>query len=61
MEQSGMELGRSSMGIRVRTTMMTAPSTINSYICTDCGYFENYIADAAKLADVALKWQKVGI
>lgn len=59
MQQGGMELGRSSMGVYVRTAMMTAPSAINSYICTDCGYFENYIADADKLGDVALKWKPV--
>lgn len=59
MEQCGIELGRSSLGVRIRTTMMTAPSAITSYVCTDCGYFENYIADADKLADVAQKWQRV--
>jgi hypothetical protein len=59
MKQGGMELGRSSMGVRVPTTMMTEPSAINCYICIDCGYFENYIVDADKLADVAEKWQRV--
>jgi predicted RNA-binding Zn-ribbon protein involved in translation (DUF1610 family) len=30
-----------------------------SYVCSSCGYFENYIADPEKLKKVAQKWQKV--
>ncbi len=30
-----------------------------SFVCTSCGYFENYIADANKLATIAQKWTKV--
>jgi hypothetical protein len=26
----------------------------------DCGYFENYIIDTAKLQDVQKKWTRVG-
>ena len=30
-----------------------------SYVCTTCGLFENYLANADKLAEVAQTWQKV--
>jgi predicted nucleic-acid-binding Zn-ribbon protein len=30
-----------------------------SYVCANCGYFENYIADQSKLADIASKWERV--
>ena len=43
----------------VHTSFMTMPSSAVSYICTTCGYFENYIADKNKLAEVAENWQKV--
>jgi hypothetical protein len=40
---------------KVRTSM-------ESYVCTDCGYFENYIVDAAHLAAIKSggDWVKAG-
>jgi len=46
-------------GIYVYTGMLTSASLWVSYVCTDCGYFENYIADREKLADVAAEWDRV--
>ena len=43
----------------VHTSLMTIPSSAISYICTTCGYFENYITDKNKLAQVAENWKKV--
>jgi hypothetical protein len=40
-------------------SMMIPNATVVSYLCTTCGYFENYIADQKILAQVAAKWQKV--
>jgi predicted nucleic-acid-binding Zn-ribbon protein len=40
----------------VRTGWLNAPSRYDSYICTTCGYFENYIADRGKLEEVARRW-----
>ena len=34
-------------------------SEFESYVCTECGYFENYITDKAKLQEVQQKWAKV--
>ena len=47
-------------GILVHTGIITTPSLFTSYVCTDCGYFENYIDDQGKLADVASKWERAG-
>jgi predicted nucleic-acid-binding Zn-ribbon protein len=30
-----------------------------SFICTTCGYFENYVADEKRLEAIANSWQKV--
>ena len=43
----------------VHTGGMTMASPATAYICTTCGYFENYIADQNKLSEVARNWQKV--
>lgn len=32
----------------------------DNYICTNCGYFENYIVAADILNEVNEKWSKVG-
>ncbi len=30
-----------------------------TYLCTACGYYENYLADKAVCRKVAAKWEKV--
>ena len=32
---------------------------IQSYVCVTCGYYENYLADPKRLAEVAQKWPPV--
>ena len=32
-----------------------------AFICTSCGYFENYVADQHKLDEVAKTWPKVPV
>jgi predicted nucleic-acid-binding Zn-ribbon protein len=34
-------------------------SEYDSYICVDCGYFENYILDRDILHEVQTKWTRV--
>jgi hypothetical protein len=34
-------------------------SRYDSYICVDCGYFENYILDKEILHEVQTKWNRV--
>jgi predicted nucleic-acid-binding Zn-ribbon protein len=31
----------------------------DSYVCTNCGYVENYVSDTGKLGKIAEKWDKV--
>jgi ribosomal protein S27AE len=45
----------------VYTGRMTMASPAMAYVCSTCGYFENYITDQKKLAEVAEKWQKVAV
>ena len=46
-------------GIDLTIGIFARAVNVTSYVCTTCGYFENYIADASKLAEVAQKWTKV--
>ena len=46
-------------GLYVHTSMLTAGSDYISYVCTTCGYFENYITEEDKLRQVAAKWDQV--
>ena len=43
----------------VETGHITVPSQTIAYVCTTCGYFENYITDQSKLTEVLENWQKV--
>ena len=38
---------------------VTSGSRLKQYICVNCGYFESYIVDEAKLGKVAALWLKV--
>ncbi len=46
-------------GLFIYTSAMTTSSQYMSYICTTCGYFENYIDNEDKLRQVAEKWDAV--
>ena len=36
------------------------PSHVDCYICTRCGYFEQYVAaDAQKMSEITNDWEKV--
>ena len=35
------------------------PTDIDVYICTDCGYFEEFVIDKAKLSKIKGKWDKI--
>lgn len=46
-------------GMRVITGSISWGSPkYESYVCTDFGYFENYITDVKELARVAEKWKR---
>ena len=35
------------------------PSHVDCYICTRCGYYEQYVADPQKMAEITSSWEKV--
>jgi hypothetical protein len=39
---------------------MTAASPCEHFVCTRCGYFESYIVDERKMAEITGTWEKVG-
>jgi hypothetical protein len=46
-------------GARIRTSPVIWPTQLDTYICTLCGYFEHYVADPGKLAEVSQTWARV--
>ena len=38
---------------------MYSAADVLSFLCTTCGYYENYVTDAKKLSAVAGKWPQV--
>lgn len=51
--------GVGELKLHVRTSFISIPVPALSYVCTTCGYFEQYIDDPAKLAEVAQTWDRV--
>ena len=40
--------------------LVITPSPVDCYICTRCGYFEQYVAaDAQKMSEITASWEKV--
>lgn len=46
-------------GHYIKTGFMNSRSDYICFICTTCGYYENYILDKKALSKVAEKWDKV--
>jgi hypothetical protein len=59
MTADGFSWPDSRSGAYLRTAMVVHPSSVHTYICTACGYFEHYVADPGKLAEVAQSWPAV--
>ncbi len=58
---NGLSYGGSGNGtVYVHTSWLTSPSPVESLICTRCGYFENYVIDERKMAEITNTWEKVG-
>jgi predicted nucleic-acid-binding Zn-ribbon protein len=57
---NGISYGGSAAGVYVRTSWLTASSPVENLICTRCGYFESYVVDERKMAEIVNTWEKVG-
>ena len=58
---NGISYGGSGGGtVYVYTSWITSASPVESLICTRCGYFENYVVDEKKMAEITNTWEKVG-
>jgi predicted nucleic-acid-binding Zn-ribbon protein len=54
-KNDGITFGVNNLNINGR------PTSYISFICTSCGYFENYVNDPKKLEEIASTWQKIPI
>jgi predicted nucleic-acid-binding Zn-ribbon protein len=54
-QKSGINFG----SFEVKTAFFVTFSPTDDYICIDCGYFERYIDDKAKLMEVSHNWTRV--
>jgi predicted nucleic-acid-binding Zn-ribbon protein len=57
----GIGFGQGSVYVHISSEWASKPiKDVDSHLCANCGYFENYISDKAKLEAVAKDWTKVG-
>jgi hypothetical protein len=59
MKQNGLQVGEYIRGVFIYTSILTRPSPLVTFICSTCGYFEHYVNDPGKLAEVAKTWVKI--
>lgn len=57
--QNGIKVGDGSNGVLVYTSWVTLPVPAVAFVCASCGYFEHYVTDQQKLAEVAQTWTRV--
>jgi Fe2+ or Zn2+ uptake regulation protein len=46
--------------VHIQTSWLTSASHVENFICTRCGYFETYVVDERKMAEITNTWEKVG-
>ena len=57
--QNGIKVGDAANGVFVYTSWATSPVQTVAFVCASCGYFEHYVTDQQKLAEVAQTWTRV--
>ena len=57
--EGGIKYGKGGVYVENLDEMVVAPIPYQSYVCTQCGHFENYIFDQAKLRKIEQKWKRV--
>jgi hypothetical protein len=60
MKKNGMQIGESN-GIYIYASAAAYMCNIHSYVCTSCGYFENFLAEPEFLQKIAQseRWTRV--
>ncbi len=58
--ENGLSMGGHTTTLSIFGGSLGMPAACESYVCTNCGYFENYIITRERLDDVRNKWSKVG-
>lgn len=53
----GATFGKPGIHVRNLGEMMVVPTPLDSYVCVSCGFVENRIRDAGKLAQIKERWQ----
>ena len=48
-------------GVAVSIGFSLESTEVTSFVCTTCGYFENYFTDQKQLSNLMQKWQKVPV
>ncbi len=63
MNRRGIDWGSKSQWIEIwigtPDSRTNSWSDFDSYVCIDCGYFENYILDHEALREIQAKWKKI--
>ena len=54
----GIYYGTARIYVRTNNWLIT-PSPVDCYVCTRCGYFEQYVADAKRMSEITGSWEKV--
>lgn len=55
----GINYGGAGAQVYVHTSWINSASPVENLICTRCGYFETYIVDERKMAEITTSWEKV--
>jgi hypothetical protein len=60
MQKNGIQFGEAD-GVYIFASAAASVSKINSYVCTSCGYFQNFLAAPEMLAKISAsdKWTRV--
>ena len=58
--KDGFSMGGHSVTLAIFSgSLGSMPASCDSYVCTECGYFENYIISKDRLQEVQKNWTKV--
>ena len=59
--ENGLSMGGHTTTLQIFTGPFNSslPAGCESYVCADCGYFENYIVTKDRLEEVRKQWKKV--